>query len=35
MELRGDDFYQKAIQSLARTLAKLNPTPEEKVNEVE
>lgn len=32
MELRGDAFYQKTIQCLARTLAKLNPTPEDKVN---
>jgi hypothetical protein len=31
MELNGDAFYQKAIHSLARTLAKLNPTPEDKV----
>lgn len=32
MELRGDPFYQKAIHCLARTLAKLNPTSEDKVN---
>lgn len=31
MELRGDSFYQKAIHCLARTLAKLDPTPEDKV----
>lgn len=32
MEFRGDSFYQKAIHSLARALAKLNPTPDEKVS---
>lgn len=32
MALKSDEFYQKAIQSLARALAHLNPTPEEKVS---
>jgi hypothetical protein len=32
MELKGDGLYQKAIQSLARSLSKLNPTPEDKVS---
>ena len=31
MALKSDAFYQKAIQSLARALAHLNPTPEDKV----
>lgn len=31
MALKSDEFFQKAIQSLARALAHLNPTPEEKV----
>lgn len=31
MELRGDDFFQKAIHTLARSLSKLNPTPDDKV----
>lgn len=31
MALKGDEFFQKAVQCLARALAHLNPTPEEKV----
>lgn len=31
MALKSDTFFQKAIQSLARALAHINPTPEEKV----
>lgn len=31
--VKSDAFFQKAIQSLARALAHLNPTPEDKVNE--
>lgn len=32
MALKSDEFFQKAVQSLARALAHLNPTPEEKVS---
>ena len=31
MELKTDVFFQKAIQSLARALAHISPTPEDKV----
>jgi hypothetical protein len=32
MTLKSEAFFQKAIQGLARALAHLNPTPEDKVN---
>lgn len=31
MALKSDAFFSKAIQALARSLAHLNPTPEDKV----
>lgn len=32
MALKSDAFFQKAITSLARALAHINPTPEDKVS---